>query len=837
MNELTYSDYKLIFESLPELNLIVKPDFTMVAVSNSYLQATMTKREDLIGKNIFEIFPDNPEDPRAGATINLRASLNRVLANSASDAMAVQKYDIRQPLSEGGEFEERYWSPINTPVFDGNRKIIFIIHKVVDVTKFIKLKQGGLDKQVIDEELRLYSENMEAEIYLRILDRQRMLEQLAEAKIEAEKSSQEAIKANTAKSSFLATMSHEIRTPLNGIIGMTDLLLLTEQSPEQREYIATIHDSGEILLNTINDILDFSKIESGRFELDIVTFNLRDLIESTIESLALQAHLKGIAIGALVDQDVPNYVLGDQIRLGQVLKNLLNNAIKFTEVGQVSLNVNKIHSMQNENNSIVTLTFAIHDSGIGISGDTLNLLFQPFSQGDTSITRKYGGTGLGLVISQKIIHLMHGNIEVDSKLGHGSKFYFTISLQKANVSEQEEVERFDPQLHKVRVLVVDDNEINRQVLFSQLNSWGIRCDLVDNGEDALKMLHEAVDKHDQYSIAIVDCMMPIMDGIELSKKILTSRNLITVDVIMLTSIGIPVSVAELRNIGICLWLSKPVRQSKFYDAIITVLKMKKNEHGEVVKNNVVQKFIQNNQQPLQNKKILIVDDNLTNQEVVLKMVKYLRYIYTCANNGVEAIDKYMQKDCDLILMDCQMPEMDGYEATKKIRELENTMGYPHVPIVGLTAHALVGDREKCLNAGMDDYIAKPVKIMVLKSVLEQFLPTQSINIASNAIDIEQLKLIFKDDPSGLHNFFIKFISSTAALLQQIESMIDKKDFDAICKISHTLLGACSNVGANELYELTKQLDRATASSDWKYAKTILDAMYKALQYLKDNLPT
>ncbi len=881
-NQFITPDFKALFESSPGLYLVLLPDLTITAVTDAYLNATMTKRESILGKNIFEVFPDNPNDPTADGTLNLRASLNQVLNKQRPHTMAIQKYDIKRPDSEGGEFVERYWSPMNFPVFDQNHNIAYILHRVEDVTEFVHLqKQGLAQKQSneaevfkIQEILRLALRGAGAGIYdwnlltniiawddnchllfgikpgefsgkiedvfkiitpkdhehiqqslndallnnkefqhdfdvilpdsstrsltslgkyyrnadgqpvrvsgivLNISSRKKVEDELRIAKLTAERLAEEAMVANRAKTAFLAMMSHEIRTPLNGIIGMTDLLLHTTLTPEQSEYSETIRFSGEALLNVINDILDFSKIESGHLKLDITDFNLRDIIESTLEMVALRAHLKGIAIGALIEKDVPVNVRGDAMHLSQILKNLLDNAVKFTEQGQISLNVSLLSQPELSDENRFVLRFEVSDTGIGMTQEIQNNLFQPFSQGDTSITRKYGGTGLGLAICKRLIEFMDGSISMSSTVGEGAKFWFTVHLAKANSTFLPMQDASSVEIRNMRVLVIDDNEINRRVLEAQLQSWGMRCDLVDNGFEAITKLKEAASLGDPYILALVDCLMPVMDGIELSRKIKTIPEIASTILMLLTSIGLPAPTCELFTIGISMCLTKPIRQSKLYNAIISTLKTG-NKHIQTSKPtnlNTTQK----------SDKILIVEDNPTNQEVTIRMLNKLGYNSDFACNGAEAIEFYKKGLYGVILMDCQMPVLDGYSATRQIRTIEDSENKVHIPIIAMTAHALEGDKEKCLEAGMDDYISKPIRLQDLDIKLNSWLDNKEIvHLDNSIIDMERLKPIFEDN-QAIFNFLNTFIKVTESLLADINVSINNKNTNAANDLIHRL---------------------------------------------------
>jgi len=658
------------------------------------------------------------------------------------------------------------------------------------------------------------------------------------AKEMAEKLAHEAKEASFAKSAFLAAMSHEIRTPLNGVIGMTELMRGTHITTEQHDYIETIRLSGEALLSIINDILDFSKIESGHMELEILDYDLHSLVNEIIELFAVQIQKKGIAVGAYIENDVPEWLTGDPSKVRQVLSNLLSNAAKFTEKGEISVRV-KLLKRETQH---ITLLFEITDTGIGITPEVRSHLFLPFSQGDRSTSRKYGGTGLGLVISQRLVQMMGGEIDVSSIAGSGSKFWFTIQLTESVAPKYKFEYELEPGLRGVRILCVDDNTINRETIKHRTESWQLRCDVAMNAAEALSMLKKGVADNDPYQLALIDYSMPGMNGIELIQIMRQLNDIENTPAILLSSNNETFTTDELRKLNISLCLAKPIRPNRLYECIITILH---RTHGPTLPSTHATTL--QTHEKWKNARILLAEDHAINRQVILRILDKIGLKAEVVTNGLEVLAAIKKNQYDLILMDCQMPEMDGYTATEEIRRLEEAqhVHYP-VPIVALTAHALKNDRERCIMSGMNDYVSKPIKIKTLKAVLELWLfgatsvSTKNLPLAVSEIessnmtliDLNRMHEIFDHDIPAISEFLHNFVESTTQLLDEISHAISDDNQKLAKELFHRLKGSAGNSGIMLMHALCVKAEEYITGNDWQGVVTChqeLQATFKKLQ--------
>ncbi len=674
-----------------------------------------------------------------------------------------------------------------------------------------------------------------------ITDRKRAEAELSEMNLALEQQTLMAKKmavqaqiANAAKSAFLANMSHEIRTPINGIIGMTGLLLDTQLSEEQRHFAEIVESSAESLLSLINDILDFSKIEAGKLDLEILDFDLHDLLDEFIHTMAFRANEKGLELLCHADAGVPSRLRGDPGRLRQILTNLVGNAIKFTREGEVSIRV----MLEAEIEEKSLLCFQVQDTGIGIPKSKIGTLFKKFTQVDASTTRQYGGTGLGLAISKQLVEMMGGMIGVDSEEGHGSVFWFKVQFLKPSQDMAAEIHP-SADLQGVRILIVDDNAAGRDILNLHLTSWGMRTAEASDGPAALRSLLQACEEGDPYRLALIDMQMPGMDGEMLGKAIREDKRMADTLMVLLTSVGTRGDARHFSELGFAGYLTKPLKHHELYHLLSMVLGNKEAEKTTHHPSLMTRFSVRESVQPLAGNeaRILLAEDNLTNQQVALGILKKLGLQADAVMNGEEALQSLATTPYDLVLMDVQMPTLDGMETTRRIRNPQSEVLNHAIPIIAMTAHAMQGDKEKCLQAGMNDYVSKPVNPKTLCDTLKKWLritepkpqseEARKVEAADRGVPVFDRKGYMErllDDIELAHSIMEEFLKDIPCQIRTLKTMLESDDRNGVERQAHTIKGTSANVGGEQLRAVAAAMEKAAKVGDLHSVKAQIPEM-------------
>jgi signal transduction histidine kinase/CheY-like chemotaxis protein len=807
-------DFRRLFEGAPGLYLVLDPQLTIVAVSNAFLAATKTTRENILDRNVSEVFPDNPDDPDATGTAILTASLDRVRSELRPDTMPVLQYDVRRSAAEGGGSEVRYWSSRNNPLLDSRGKLAYILHQVVDVSEFVR--QEGPDER-LTEEFWANTAQIRAEILRRSAE-------LAEA-------NQALREANANKQLFLASMSHELRTPMNAVIGLAELLGNTPLSTAQRRYVDGIRTAGHTLLTVISDVLDVSKIEAGKLVLSAIDFSPAAVVEDVVEMVAESARSKNLEVTGAYAPSLPAARSGDPDRLRQVLLNLAGNAVKFTERGQIHVRAapDKGDPAQGVLAEVASIRFEVTDTGIGISPDIQQRLFEPYVQADPSTTRRAGGTGLGLAICRELVTLMGGTIGVSSLPGLGSTFWCVIPFAPASQANHSVPLNV---LAGLRVLIVDDNAINRLILDQQLRAWRAETTLCEDAEAALPLLRGAGSRGQPYELSILDLRMPGTDGLALADAIHADGGIPDHPMIMLSS-EVDFDQAAADHARISAVLVKPIRGGDLFAKISDVVGLAGpaapapgTAPGAAVPAGPGS----------QRGRVLLVEDDELSQLAGSGILTQLGYQVELASDGEQAVAMATARRYDAIIMDCHMPVMDGYTAARAIHAAE---GRRHTPIIALTAAALPQDRARCAAATMDDYLTKPITTGKVDAHLRRWIhPGEgaanerredaaagvSAQRLSDAMS-SRLAQFLGDD--GLADQLLAarilriVLDSFPGKLADLEQSLQQRDVPRLASTAHTLKGMCQNIGATDLADLCDELPaHARAGRDREAAQAL-----------------